>query len=69
MEHETFWTLLKDKAHWEFELFLMFVFDVVIGFIFWPLIKKLMLHHKTDDDKLRDLEKQIRALKNTIGNK
>jgi hypothetical protein len=24
---ETFWDLLKDPAHWWFELFLIFVFD------------------------------------------
>ena len=24
---ETFWTLLHDKGHWEFEIFLMLLFD------------------------------------------
>lgn len=29
--HETFWTLLRDKAHWEFEIFLMVVFDLFLA--------------------------------------
>lgn len=62
MEHETFWTLLKDPAHWQFELFLIFLFDVVVGVIIWPYIKKFMKHHKSDDDKLHELEKRISAL-------
>jgi hypothetical protein len=37
---ETFWELLRDPAHWMFELFLMVVFDVIIGAILWPLIKR-----------------------------
>lgn len=31
--HETFWTLLRDRAHWEFEIFLMVVFDVMLAAI------------------------------------
>jgi hypothetical protein len=59
MEHETFWTLLTDIAHWEFELFLIFIFDVVVGLIIWPQIKKMTHHHKQDDNKLADLEDRI----------
>ncbi len=40
MVAESFWVLLKDPAHWEFELFLMVVFDGLIGAIAWPLIKR-----------------------------
>src|SRR3989344_750144 len=40
MGEETFWTLLGDLAHWEFELFLIFLFDVLIGLLIWPYIKK-----------------------------
>ena len=38
--HETFWTLLKDPAHWEFEGFLMLLFDVLLGMILWPFVKR-----------------------------
>ncbi len=64
MEHETFWTLVKDLPHWEFELFLIFIFDVLIGIIIWPLIKKFTTHHQEDDDKLHDLEKRVSHLEN-----
>jgi hypothetical protein len=45
MEHETFWTLLKDSAHWEFELFLIFIFDILIGLLIWPAIRHLIKDH------------------------
>lgn len=60
--NETFFGLLKDRAHWEFELFLMFLFDVVLGLIIWPCVKKFGRHHKKDDDKLTELEKRIKKL-------
>lgn len=44
-EQETFISLLRNAAHWEFELFLMLVFDVVIGAIAWPWIRKLIHKH------------------------
>ena len=66
MEHETFWDLLKDAAHWEFELFLMFLFDGVVGLVVLPFARRFFMrwtaHHKTDDDKLATLEHQIKAL-------
>jgi hypothetical protein len=40
IEHETFWTLLTDLPHWEFEIFLMVIFDGLVGAILWPLIKR-----------------------------
>ena len=46
MEHETFWTLIKDTAHWEFELFLIFIFDILIGLLIWPAIRHLIKDHK-----------------------
>ena len=48
---ETFQTLLRDKAHWEFELFLMLLFDVVIGAVAWPFVKKHWNHHIARDRK------------------
>ena len=48
---ETFWTLLQNAAHWEFELFLMVVFDGVIGMLCWPFIKKHVIHHLERDKR------------------
>ena len=63
---ETFFDLLKDPAHWEFEIFLMVVFDVVIGIFVWPYIQKALSHHKSDHERLVDLEKEIDSLKEKI---
>jgi len=64
MEHETFWTLFTDLAHWEFELFLILLFDVIIGILIWPRLRKFIRHHKSDDEKLEDLEKRLAVLEN-----
>lgn len=48
---ETFWTLLTDKAHWEFELFLIVIFDVIVGAILWPFLKRHWSHHVARDQK------------------
>lgn len=61
--HETFWDLLRDPAHWQF---LMFLFDVVIGLILFPFFKKWVLHHKTDDQKLDEVQEQVRTLQRKI---
>ena len=59
--HETFWTLFRDMAHWEFELFLMALFDGLIGVLIWPYIKRMIQHRRncdcdTDEQmKLREL--------------
>ena len=66
MENETFLSLLTNKAHWEFELFLMFIFDVLIGFILFPFLKKWILHHKTDDEKIADLQQKISKIEEKI---
>lgn len=66
--HETFFDLLKDPAHWEFELFLIFIFDVVVGLIVWPFIQKGLTHHKSDHDRLEDIEKELQEIKNKISN-
>lgn len=66
MEHETFWTLLHDGAHWEFELFLIFVFDVLISLIIWPFLKNRIYdnnpHHKSDDAKIAHLEQENKMI-------
>ena len=66
MEHETFWTLLHDSAHWEFELFLIAIFDGLIGLLIWPQIKKFTKHHKSDDERIADLEKTVQELKSKL---
>lgn len=48
---DTFWTLLHDRAHWEFELFLMLVFDIILGGITWPFLKKHFEHHLARDKR------------------
>ena len=62
VEQETFWTLLFDPSHWEFEIFLMIIFDGLIGALIWPRIKKWFQHHEEDDSKMSELEKRIKAL-------
>lgn len=44
-EHETFWTLLRDSAHWEFELFLMLLVDFVLLGVAWPFVKRHYLRY------------------------
>ena len=59
---ETFFDLLKDPAHWEFEIFLIVIFDVIIGLFIWPFIQKALIHHKSDHERLEDLEREVRAI-------
>lgn len=66
MEEETFWTLLADPAHWQFELFLILLFDVIIGALIWPYLKKSIKHHKEDDVSLHVLEKRVKKLEELI---
>ena len=48
---ETFWSLLHDAAHWEFEVFLMILFDGLVGALLWPFLKKHYAHHVARDKK------------------
>ena len=52
-QKETFWTLLHDWPHWEFELFVglveTIVIDFVVGFLIWKkMLKPYMAKKKTD---------------------
>lgn len=67
MEHETFWTLLSDLPHWEFELFLIFLFDVLIGALLWPCLKRFGRHHKSDDQKLAEVRADLQKLRKQLG--
>jgi hypothetical protein len=51
VEQETFWTLLQDKAHWMFEIFVNIVFDGILLGLCWPFIKKHLKHHFERDKK------------------
>ena len=44
-ETETFWTLLHSTGHWEFEAFLMVLFDGLLAGVTWPLIKMAVRKH------------------------
>ena len=67
MEKETFFSLLHDWAHWEFELFLMFLFDILLGVIVWPRLKKALIHHQSDDQKIAILERKVKFLQDKLG--
>jgi hypothetical protein len=55
--HDTFWTLLRDSAHWEFEIFLMLLFDGVLAGLCAPFVRKHWQHHIDRD--LADLGPSI----------
>lgn len=46
---ETFWTLLRDPAHWEFELLLILVFDILVAGVLWPFVRVHWRHHIARD--------------------
>jgi len=64
---ETFFDLVKDPAHWEFEILLIIIFDVIIGLVIWPFVQKALVHHKSDHERLEDLEREVERLKNPQG--
>ena len=55
LDPETFRSLLHDRAHWEFELFVggieMIVFDLIIGVIIAPFVLKHWKHHLARDKR------------------
>jgi hypothetical protein len=53
MIQETFGMLLRNRAHWEFELFLMLLFDGLIAGILIPLGHKHWKHHLARDERER----------------
>ncbi len=67
MQMETFLELVRDPAHWEFEILLIIIFDVIVGLIIWPFIQKALVHHKSDHERLEDLEREVEKLKGLNG--
>jgi hypothetical protein len=67
MEHETFWTLMRSTAHWEFELFIQVVGDGLIGLVLWPFFRKKVLHHQSDDQKIEALEQKVKSIQDKLG--
>lgn len=60
---ETFFQLLKDPAHWLFEVFLMILFDVLIGLLLWPAFVEWMHRHDEEYHKPAPLtEEQVQQL-------
>ena len=62
---ESFFDLVRDPAHWYFELLLIIIFDVVIGLLIWPFVQRALIHHKSDHERLEDLEREVKELKQT----
>lgn len=59
--HETFWTLLRDPAHWEFEIFLMVVFDFIVGFLLYkqwlkPKIDRRIAAIRKEEHEIHGIE-------------
>ena len=48
---ETFNSLLRDRAHWEFEIFLMLIFDGLIAGLLFPSARKHWKHHIARDQQ------------------
>lgn len=56
IEHETFFTLVRDVAHWEFEVFVTLIVEGLILGMFYPFARKHWHHHLN-----RDARDQIAA--------
>ncbi len=48
---DTFWSLLQDPAHWEFEIFLIILFDLILAGLLWPFVRKHWKHHQDRDKR------------------
>lgn len=66
MDHETFWSLVQDPAHWELEALIVFIVDGVIGLVIWPFLKSFKKHHKSDDAQVEELQARVELLEGVI---
>ena len=64
IDTETFVGLLKNPAYWEFELFLMFLQDVVLGFLILSVVRRHWRHH-IDRDRRENLTSSQFSTKRT----
>lgn len=65
-EPETFMSLVRSPGHWAFELFLMAVVDGLIGCLLWPHIKRFGRHHKSDDDRLAEIDERLAEVESRV---
>jgi hypothetical protein len=63
---DAFLHLLRDPAHWSFEILVSVVFLAIETVIFWPLIKRFKSHHRGDDQDIADLKQEVADLKKTV---
>lgn len=67
---ESFWTLVRSAAHWEFELALMLVVDGILLGVVWPLVGRRLArfrwHHTEDHAELDELRARISALETEL---
>lgn len=49
--HETFWTLLRDSAHWKFEIFLTLLTEAATAAFAWLFVRKHWRHHLARDQR------------------
>lgn len=68
MEHEkeTFLDLLTSLPHWELELVIILIVDVIVGMIIWPRIKRWGIHHRGDDLKIENLQKELKEIRSSL---
>ena len=52
---ETFSGLLRDRAHWEFEIFLMLLFDGLLAGLLFPLARKAWKAHIATDWSMNEI--------------
>lgn len=62
MENESFFTLLSNLAHWEFELFISVIFAFLEYLLIRPFFNKWSKHHKGDDDQIAELQARVSKL-------
>lgn len=57
---EEYFSLLTDPAHLALEITMIFIFDLLIGVLIWPQIKKFVIrkhdakYHKENEHKFND---------------
>lgn len=47
---ETFFEMLRNPAHWAFEIFVTVIFDGLVVGLFWPVVKACWKAHRAEAD-------------------